>query len=210
MIYIYYTYIAEENHENLMKSELMRFSSDFQDKIKRYKRWQDAQASLLGRLLLLQGIQESYQLDYSEKEISYSKFNKPFFVDDSVHFNISHSGAIVVCAITDKSALGIDIEKITTNAIEDFESQFSENEWEKIIKANHPKEVFFDYWTQKEAVIKSHGHGLSIPLKSFEILENETIINDEKFYLKELKIDNEYKCYLSLNEDFNDIKIKQI
>jgi 4'-phosphopantetheinyl transferase len=193
-----------------MKNELMRFTSDFQDKIKRYKRWQDAQSSLLGRLLLLKGIQEIYQLDYTEKEISYTKFNKPFFVDDSIHFNISHSGSIVVCAITKKSALGIDIEKITTNEIEDFESQFSQKEWEKIISSENPKEAFFDYWAQKEAVIKSHGHGLTIPLKSFEILKNETIINDEKFYLRELKIDNEYKCYLSLNENFDDIKIKQI
>lgn len=210
LIYIYYTYISEENHENLIRNELIKFSTDFQEKIKKYRRWEDAQLSLMGRSMLFRGIQENYNLDYSNKEISYTKFNKPYFHNDSIHFNISHSGNIVICAITKKGEIGIDIEKISTIEINDFESQFSQNEWDKIMNSINTSETFFEYWAQKEAVIKSHGHGLTIPLKSFEISENETIIDGEKFYLKEIKIDEQYKCYLSTKEYFENIKIKQI
>lgn len=193
-----------------MKNELLKFSSDFQEKIKKYRRWQDAQLSLMGRSMLLKGIQENYNLDYSNKEISYTKFNKPYFHNHSIHFNISHSDDIVVCAITRKAEIGIDIEKISNIEILDFEAQFTDREWAKIINSNQSEITFFEYWAQKEAVIKSHGHGLTIPLKSFEISENETIINGEKFYLKEIKIDEQYKCYLSTKEYFENIKIKQI
>lgn len=210
MIYIYYSNISEENHENLLKNELVKFPTDFQEKIKRYRRWQDAQLSLFGRILLLRGIKEIYNQDYQDNEIQYTKYNKPYFKDDLIHFNISHSGNIIVCAITDQSEIGIDIEIISNIEIGDFKSQFTENEWNKIVLSNNKKEAFFDYWTQKEAVIKAHGHGLTIPLKSFEILENKTIINNEKFYLQELKIDTKYKCYLSLKVDFSEVLVKEI
>lgn len=210
MIYIYYSNISKENHENLLKNELVKFPTDFQEKIKRYRRWQDAQLSLFGRILLLRGIKEIYNQDYQDNEIQYTKYNKPYFEDDLIHFNISHSGNIIVCAITDKSEIGIDIEIITNIEIGDFKSQFTENEWNKIVLSNNKKEAFFDYWTQKEAVVKAYGYGLTIPLKSFEILENKTIINNEKFYLQELKIDTKYKCYLSLKVDFSEVLVKEI
>jgi 4'-phosphopantetheinyl transferase len=193
-----------------LKNELVKFPTDFQEKIKRYRRWQDAQLSLFGRILLLRGIKEIYNQDYQDNEIQYTKYNKPYFEDDLIHFNISHSGNIIVCAITDKSEIGIDIEIITNIEIGDFKSQFTENEWNKIVLSNNKKEAFFDYWTQKEAVVKAYGYGLTIPLKSFEILENKTIINNEKFYLQELKIDTKYKCYLSLKVDFSEVLVKEI
>lgn len=210
MIYIYYTYISEEHHENLMKNELIKFSSNFQEKIKKYRRWQDGQLSLMGRLLLFKGIQEVYNLDYSDKKICYTKFNKPYFLDDSVQFNISHSGDIVICAFTKDTEIGIDIEKISSIEIDDFEPQFSKNEWDKIMNSNHSKETFFDYWSQKEAIIKAHGQGLSIPLKSFEIKENKTTINNDIFYLKKVNIDNHYKSYISQKESIQKIKVKEI
>lgn len=210
MIHIYYSNIAEENHKDLLKNELVKFSIDFQNKIKRYRRWQDAQLSLLGRILLLKGINEIYNHDYQHKEIHYTKYNKPYFKDDFIQFNISHSGNIVVCAISDKSEIGIDIEMISDIEINDFKSQLTDNEMNKISLSNNKSDAFFEYWAQKEAVIKSHGHGLTIPLKSFEILENAAIINNEKLYLQEIKIDSQYKCYLSLKECISEVSIKQI
>jgi 4'-phosphopantetheinyl transferase len=193
-----------------LKNDLPKFPTDFQEKIKRYRRWQDAQLSLMGRILLFRGILEIFNKDFQNKEIRYTKYNKPFFNDNSIHFNISHSGEIVICAITDQSEIGIDIEMISNIEIEDLKSQFTENEWNRIMNSNNKQEAFFEYWAQKEAVIKSHGDGLIIPLKSFEISENEAVINHEKFFLQEIKIDDQYKCYLSLKECFNEISIKQI
>lgn len=210
MIHIYYSHLSEENHQSLLKNELVKFPTDFQEKIKRFRRWQDAQSSLLGRLLLLKGIKEIYNQDFQSKELQYTKYNKPYFENNLIRFNISHSGEMVFCALSDKFEIGIDVEMVSDIEIADFKSQFTENEWSKIIFSKDKKDSFFDCWTQKESVIKAHGHGLTIPLKSFEIIENETIINDEKFYLKEIKTEEQYKCYVSMKEEFSEISIKKI
>ena len=209
MIYIYYSYLSEENHESLLKNDLPKFSADYQEKIKRYRRWQDAQLSLLGRILLFKGIEEIYKQKPHDKVIQHTKYNKPYFDDDLIQFNISHSGGIVVCALSDEHEIGIDIEIVTDIEIDDFKFQMTEKEWDKIIISSNKKDSFFDYWTQKEAVIKAHGHGLTIPLKSFEILDNTTKIKGEKFFLKEIKIDKKYKCYISLKTDISEISLKK-
>jgi len=209
LIYIYYSYLSEENHESLLKNDLPKFLVDYQNKIKRYRRWQDAQLSLLGRILLFKGVEEIYMHNPHNKVIKHTKYNKPYFDDDLIQFNISHSGDIVVCALSDKHEIGIDIEIVTDIGIDDFKSQMTEIEWNNIVLSNNKKDSFFDYWTQKEAVIKAHGHGLTIPLKSFEILDNTTKINEEKYYLKEIKIDKKYKCYISLKTNIGEIYLKE-
>lgn len=145
-----------------------------------------------------------------DKKVHYTRYNKPYFEDHVIQFNISHSGEIVVCAITDATEIGIDIEIITDVAIDDFKIQMTKNEWNKISNSNDQKNAFFEYWTQKEAVIKAHGHGLTIPLQSFEIIDNQTRIQGEKFYLKEIKIDEKYKCTISSKTTMNAIMLKNI
>lgn len=207
MVNIFYSYLIEENHESLLKNFLPNFSINYQEKIKRYKRWQDAQLSLLGRILLFNGIKEMDMFDFKWDEISYTKFNKPYFENNLVNFNISHSGEIVVCAICNDSEIGIDIEIVTEIEIDCYKSQMTENEWAKIVLSNNKTTSFFNYWTQKEAVMKAHGQGLTIPLNSFEIIDNITDIKDEMFFLKEIKIDKNYKCYIASKNNISKISI---
>jgi Phosphopantetheinyl transferase len=209
LIYIYYSYLSEENHEILLENYLLKFSKEYQDKIKRFRRWQDAQLSLLGRILLLKGIEEAGLFCPPDKEIKYTKCNKPYFEDNLIQFNISHSGEIVVCALSHENEIGIDIEIVTDVEIDDFKFLMTEMEWDKISSSNNKKSVFFDYWTQKEAVIKAHGHGLTIPLNSFEIIDSMTKIHGEKFYLKEIKIDEKYKCTISQKANINEISVEK-
>ncbi|MDI5888439.1 MULTISPECIES: 4'-phosphopantetheinyl transferase family protein [Flavobacterium] len=210
MVYIYYSYLSEEEHRKLLEIDLPKFPKDYQEKIKRYRRWQDAQLSLLGRILLFKGIEQIYKHNPLDKVIKHTKFSKPYFEDNFIHFNISHSGEIVVCALSDESEIGIDIEIVTDIEIEDFKSQMSENEFGKIVISSNSTRSFFDYWTQKEAVIKAQGEGLSIPLSSFEVSDYRTMINGEKFFLKEIKINDKYKCYVSQKMSISDVTIKNI
>jgi len=210
LIYIYYSYISEDNCESLFENELPKFSPDYQDRIRSYRRWQDAQLSLLGRVILFKAIEQIYNYDPSSKEILQTKYNKPYFKDDPVQFNISHSGEIVVCAICEKSLIGIDIEIISEISIEDCKWQMRENEWDTIISSDKIEESFFNYWTQKEAVIKANGLGLTIPLTTFEVLDGIAQINDQKFFLKEIKIDERYKCYISSDRDIDEFFLKKI
>ncbi|KAB8151568.1 4'-phosphopantetheinyl transferase superfamily protein [Kordia sp. TARA_039_SRF] len=193
MTYLLYTYASERNHKTLIDRFLPDFPEDFQNNILCYRRWQDAQLTILGRLLLKQGL-KNFGEEYDENDIIYTEYGKPKFKNDKIKFNISHSGTIVVSILTDVKEVGIDIEKIHDINVKDFEPQMSHNEIYKIQNAVNVQEAFFSYWTQKEAVIKANGKGLYIPLSAFEIIGNKTKIAGDDFYLKKIEIDEEYKC----------------
>jgi 4'-phosphopantetheinyl transferase len=97
----------------------------------------------------------------------------PSFGRNQVEFNVSHSGAKALLAFARSRALGVDIEHIRDN----FDPGaiagrfFSEHE-QRQLKALAPEEKFngfFRCWTRKEAYIKAHGAGLSLPLDQFEV-----------------------------------------
>jgi len=206
MTQIFYTYISEENHQYLVKKYLNDFPDDFQKKVLAYKRWQDAQLSLLGRLLLRTGLHNKNK-NYINKAISYTGYKKPFLIDCSVKFNISHAGEIVVCVLSESTDIGVDIEILTDISIEDYESHMTKRELDIIKKEVDNKAAFFDYWTQKEAVIKANGKGLSIPLKSFEIIDNKTVIDKESFFVKKIHLDQNYRCHIAFKNTL-DLKIQ--
>lgn len=93
-----------------------------------------------------------------------NEFGKPFAKNLPVHFSISHSGNMVVCAVSNKE-IGIDIEEIRPvkpNAALKFAT---ENELKYI---NSNENGFFEIWTLKEAYFKCIGTGLGADIKNVE------------------------------------------
>ena len=206
-MYILYTYLNRHSHKKLLEQFLLNYSVDLQKKILRYRRWQDAQASLIGRMLLFKGI-EKFDKNYREEDLKYTKYKKPYFLDEQLKFNISHSGELVVCIISDSSEVGIDVELMNGIHIENFKSQMTNSEWNNIILSNNKLHSFYAYWTAKESVLKAHGMGLSIPLKSFEIIDNVAMVDECFFYLKEIDIDRNYKCFISSTLEIKNEELK--
>ena len=205
MTQIFYSYIVKENHDKLVKEIAPLLPVNFQNKISGYRRWQDAQLSLLGRIILSQGLKKMNK-NISINDLRYTTYNKPYFENDIIKFNISHSGNMVVCAISDTFDIGIDLEIINnTVKIEDYKSQMTVAEWQQVMATDNNHKSFFDYWTQKEAVMKAHGKGHSIPIKSFEIINYQAEINKESFFLEEIKLEDNYICYLACKSTINTI-----
>lgn len=195
---VLYSYLNKDRHNILLETYLSGFSKTLQHKIRAYYQWEDAQASLLGRLLLFKGV-EIYNKHYTEIDIDYNDYQKPFFADQQLKFNISHSGELVVCVLSKTLELGIDVEMIKEVPLESFRSQMTPTEWKKVVAASNKLEAFYDYWTAKEAVIKAHGNGLSLPLRSFEIIHSKTEIAGETYYIKEVFLNNKYKSFIASN-----------
>jgi 4'-phosphopantetheinyl transferase len=195
---ILYAFISEERHESLLDRYLPVFSEDIKRDILRYKRWQDAQLSLLGKVLLLQGLKTYYNIP--DVEIGVLPNKKPYLKGQKLHFNISHSQELVACAIAEYP-LGIDIEyndlKISYH---DFTFQMTSNEIQEIQDAEDKMNGFFTYWTRKEAVIKAHGAGMMLPLDAFEVVNDECIIEDERFFIKEVFIHEDYHSYIASSD----------
>lgn len=143
--------------------------------IKGYRRWEDVQRSLVGKVLIRKLISKKFQLESKDIDFYIDKYGKPFFkAQNNCHFNISHSGEWIVCAIADHS-VGIDIEEVSDIDLGIAYRFFSDQEQEDL-KRLSPKEqniYFFDLWSLKESYIKKLGMGLSIPLHSFTIRKKE-------------------------------------
>ncbi len=206
MTQLYYASISEEIHNSLMQKYANEFSFAFSKKLIRYRRWQDAQLSMLGRLLLKHGFECNYEI-FSDKDLVFSEYNKPMLKEHPFQFNISHSGDIAICIISDVAEVGIDIEQMKEIKIEDFKFQMVENEWNKLIASDSTTHAFFDYWTQKEAVLKANGKGLSIPLNSFVVNESTCNIGEDDFYLKNIHVKSGYKCHLAFKNIVDEVKI---
>lgn len=193
---VLYTFIDEDNHTDLLDRYLNTCSEDFKREVPKYRRWQDVQLSLLGRALLEYGLRIYYGIH--EFEVGILPNNKPFLKECDVYFNISHSKDLSVCVIAD-FPVGIDVEFLDKNVnYLDFKPQMTDNEFSKIHSSTDKVKSLFSYWTKKEAALKAHGDGLMISLESFEIVEDECVIDDEKFYLTDLFInENYYSCVAS-------------
>ncbi|MGO4918535.1 4'-phosphopantetheinyl transferase family protein [Maribacter spongiicola] len=197
MTHLLFTYLSDDGNDAFFADAEHMFSEEFVRKFSKYKRWQDAKSTIIGRLLLAYGLKTLYQVDIDTLKMNFSKDKKPFLENSSIQFNISHSNDVIVCAITSVGAIGVDIEKISDIPIEDFKDQFSLAEYETILGAPKVVEQFYTYWTQKEAVVKSNGSGLHVPLQSFEINNQSTVIADQPYYLNEISIDADYKCHIA-------------
>lgn len=195
---ILYTFISEEKHQALLDRYLSCFSPETQQAILKYRRWQDAQLSLLGKVLLQYGVKTYYNISDIELDILPNK--KPYLKGRQLHFNISHSKDLVACAIAEYP-LGIDVEfndpKIS---YQDYIFQMTARELLEIQNTEDKIKGFFTYWTRKEAVIKAHGAGMMIPLESFEIANNECVIEGERFFTREIFIHEGYHGYIASSD----------
>lgn len=167
--------------------------------ILRYKRWQDRQATLFGKLLLLRALQINFPDTWIERfrSLEFTRDGKPF-IRGCPEFNISHSEDIVVVALIQSGAVGIDIEKIRTVNPEDFSQYIPEAaDLHEEHDADHTNNIFFDCWTRKEAVLKGYGRGLLVPLKDVLIKENSALLYGTIWHTNKLLIDDGYCCYVA-------------
>jgi 4'-phosphopantetheinyl transferase len=108
----------------------------------------------------------------SELRFQTQSYGKPFLVEGTPAFNLSHSGNVVMVAVADEGHIGVDVEQV--RPLPDFqgiaESHFTARE-RRFIVSQPPEDrerAFFRCWTRKEAYIKAVGKGLSIPLHTFD------------------------------------------
>lgn len=92
-----------------------------------------------------------------EGEILKNENGKPYITGSKYHFNISHSGEIVMLAVSDKP-IGIDVERIEQRDYEKFCKRFFSEEEQKRVNSLLS---FYVLWTKKESFVKYLGGRLS-------------------------------------------------
>ncbi len=131
------------------------------------------------RLLLAAGLTLDFALrahGLCEKDaaIALGEYGKPRLADrDDLHFSLSHSGSVALCAISDNE-LGADVE--APRAIRDalLRRVCTEEEY-AALSACAPEEketLFLRLWTAKESFLKYLGTGLTRDARSFFVLKD--------------------------------------
>jgi 4'-phosphopantetheinyl transferase len=147
------------------------------EEIKRANRLKDpkvASRQLISRGILRLILGNYTGIDPKNLTISYSQFGKPFlsFPENSeIYFNLSHSGNLLLIAVTAGKQLGIDVEKIEASI--DITGiaplVFSAEEQVSLLHLADPIHEFYGLWTEKEAILKSSGLGFSYPANRFSV-----------------------------------------
>lgn len=132
-----------------------------QERILRRKIKQNADNMLIGEILAKVAIKKTFGIDITKQKFAYTEYGKPYLSDYlNIHFNISHSGKYVVCAVSDKP-VGIDIQEIGEYNFDIANRVCNEKELKQIENSGDKASEFTKLWTQKEAVLKMFGTGIA-------------------------------------------------
>jgi 4'-phosphopantetheinyl transferase len=98
---------------------------------------------------------------------------KPMLAGREIEFNLSHSGDIVLIALANDAAVGVDVEKLRLLPDRDAIAArfFHAGEAADLADLAEPEAdlAFFRCWTRKEAVSKAVGLGLGLPLDQYRV-----------------------------------------
>ncbi|OAZ41977.1 4'-phosphopantetheinyl transferase family protein [Paenibacillus polymyxa] len=199
-----------ENHYELLVN---RVSLAKQHKLDRFLHREDALRGLYADVLLRWLACRQLKIPNASLQFTYNAFGKPSLLNaPAFHFNVSHSGKWVVCAIDDHP-LGIDIEQLRPIDFEVGRVCFSDTEYDALMHQDAESRLsyFYDLWTLKESFVKAEGQGLTLPLKSFSFeLETQPSIGfttegftTEYCHFKQYELDPDYKMAVcAAHDDF--------
>lgn len=220
---ILYYKVTPEKISSAQLSELIAIWSEElpeqkQHQISKLRQKNDQVLSLAGLQLLKLGMQEFADTPFSLKQLQFPEKNKPFIsgkLKGKVDFNISHSGDIACCIISDSMKVGVDIElhrEITPATVKKYLSE-SAAKHEKPEEDN--KQQFFNLWTKNEAIIKAANYGSIYTMNEITLEQDTGLYQDHAWYFYPVNINSddmnkEYTCHIACSEKIENNDLIQI
>lgn len=123
--------------------------------------------SEMGGRLLEYAVSRLYRIGVPELTRSKGEHGKPYFCEHpEIRFNISHTGNLVMCAVSDFE-IGVDVqekEQINTDRI--AKKIMSLGEYGKYLASSERQDFFYRIWVMKESYVKWTGDGITRELCS--------------------------------------------
>lgn len=150
-------------------------SSDERERSRRFVFESDRDRFIAARGALRKLLADAVARPPEMLRFDYGAFGKPALAGELVttHFNLSHSGADALVVITDRHAVGVDVELLRdmpdTMAL--ASSCFTAAECNMLRNMRQPaqSQAFLTCWTRKEACLKAIGSGLDIDPRNVEV-----------------------------------------
>ena len=163
------------------------------DKAMRFRHSAQRDRSLLARAVLRDILGRYTDSDPRSLRFLVSPFGKPRLDPDrhadAPHFNLSHSGHLVLFAFTKKHEVGVDVEAIRSDvdAMDLARRFFAPMEVKDLLSLPEDSRLnaFFAVWTRKEAYLKARAEGIGSGLQRFAVSvlpgESVRLLCDERF-----------------------------
>lgn len=123
----------------------------------------EKRACICGDMLIRKLAKEHFDLNEKEVILCADSNGKPFIKDAPYHVSISHSGDLVLCAIS-HYPVGVDIQKV---------EKVPEKIVQKIDVNFDSDRQFYEYWTAAESYGKLFGNGIWWALKQDFLNDND-------------------------------------
>lgn len=202
MIQIYSFYINDFATLSISDYLTTLISKERVNKIKNLRKSEDKIRSLYSELLIRYALKEKFNLAVEDIKFIKNRFSKPLLLGyENIHFNLSHCGHWIVCAVSD-SPIGIDIEKIESGDSRFIEEvlHYKEIEYLTRFEANEKNTKYYTLWCLKEAYGKYMGVGLNYEYQKnlFEespqgwVLKAEQSDTSESLYFQVKRLPGDY------------------
>jgi len=165
-----------------------------------FHRSQDRERFILARAFLRDALSAYVQTEPADLQFAVTPAGKPRLrgrgAGTPVQFNLSHSDAIALLAITADRPVGIDIERVRRDIEHDaivrqFFSPTECREYFRLGDEERPS-AFARLWTRKEAYLKALGEGMGKPLDSFAVPMAPGAAAESAAFLAEPDADGEW------------------
>jgi len=214
----------------VLQLEEAQYTPEFQEMLLQYLpeagklRVQDRQnatsklQTVAGELLARYSVGHYLDKPYQEINLVFGEKGKPHIGNlADVHYNISHSGYYVVCAVSSKE-LGIDVERIRKVNLRIAERFFSPSEIHDLmaVEEENRMQYFITLWTIKESYLKAIGRGLTQHLNSFTIVKNGDSYlltgnsEAETYGIENQQLDHEYMMAICAPLPYSPSKIRNV
>jgi 4'-phosphopantetheinyl transferase len=137
-------------------------------KVARFRKHSDKALAVVSHRLLCYMLKTCRGITPREDQWGVGADGKPYLLDCDVHYNISHSGEMVMCALHDRP-VGADIERMRPFSPNVPGRIMSPEEKRVYDLADDQRTLFFQIWTLKEAYIKYLGVGMRMPLHTITV-----------------------------------------
>lgn len=176
--------LFDEKTANLIKY----VSLNRQKKIMNYHFSVDRKLSLYAALLTRYSIANTYSIDFRSLRFNTTSTGKPFLESNpDLHFNFSHTRSAILCGVSSSGEVGVDIEKVMEPPYEILSHSFHPAEIQMLSSLPDKEKAafFFTIWTQKEAILKSKGLGITQDLTALNTLayKNQIFTMKEGSYI---------------------------
>jgi 4'-phosphopantetheinyl transferase len=153
-------------------------AGDEQARAERFRLPRDRARFVAGRGLLREILGSRIGAEPRMLQFCYSAKGKPSlggaYANHELQFNMAHSGALAVFAISRHGPIGVDVEQVrpVPDLLALSARCFTERERSQLDYLTGDKQTlrFFELWTRKEAWLKATGEGITGALACIEVL----------------------------------------